>query len=378
MNTYQSLLSALPYIKDALERLDVSGDGFYTKKCEQWLLENFETKGVLLTTSCTHAMELAIHCLDLQPDDEVIVPSYTFPSTANVVLLAGANVVFAPVNSKDLTLDLTCLETFITPRTKAVIPVHYGGVCCDMASLMLLANQYDLIVIEDAAQAFFSTSGGKRAGTIGHFGCFSFHGTKDFVAGEGGALLINDETFKQRAERFRVKGTNRNDFLLGEVSRYEWVSKGSSYSPSELNMALLYSQFIKSDEILLAKRVIFEIYENHFREHPYSCLDGFSEKPLKESHNGHLFYIRFKHSKDAQFVQTTLKAMGITLIRHFVPLHLSSMGRQLSYGNNLGSFQLEDYLHETLLRLPCHVEMNPQEAYHVLNQLQRVLWEVCG
>jgi len=321
-------------------------------------------------------MELAMYCLDLKPQDEVIVPSYTFPSTANVVLLAGAKIVFAPVNSNDLTLDISLLESLITPQTKVVIPVHYGGVCCDMASLMLLANRYDLIVIEDAAQGFFSTSGGLKAGTVGHFGCFSFHGTKDIVAGEGGALLINDEKFVQRAERFRVKGTNRKDFFAGEVSRYEWVSKGSSYSPSELTMALLYSQFLRSSEILEAKKHIFDMYENHFKKHNYSCLNGFSQKPLHELHNGHLFYIRFKTPEDAQYVKVSLKKVGVELIPHFVPLHLSEMGQKLGSQKSFSSLSLESTLHETLLRVPCHAALSLEKVHDLLIELHRVLSEV--
>jgi len=256
---------SLRYVEDAMRSSNGSGDGRYTEECETWIKKQLGVKQVTMTTSCTHALELALHVIELGQEDEVILPSYTYPSTANAVLLAGGKVVFSEVEPNHLTLDPAKLEAKITSKTKAIIVVHYGGICCKMDEIMHIAKKHHLVVIEDGAQSFLSKYKGRYAGTLGDFACLSFHGTKDVVAGEGGALLFHDDRYAEKVTMFRQKGTNQASYKKGLVDFYEWKTKGSSYGPSDILMAMLLGQLELSQEIIECNKIIFENYENYFK-----------------------------------------------------------------------------------------------------------------
>ncbi len=249
------------YINDSINIGHLEGDGKYTKLCELWINDKLNIKNTFMMNSCTSALECALQILELDSGDEVIVPSFTYPSTANAVILAGGKVVFGEIEPCSMTLDVAKLENLINEKTKAIIVVHYGGISCDMDVIIKIAKNNNLYIIEDAAQSFLSTYKGRYTGTIGDFGCFSFHGTKDFIAGEGGALIVNNEKFIEKVEIFRQKGTNKAAFLDGKSGYYEWVDKGSSQSPSELNMALLYGQLQLDSEIISHRKEIYKYYK---------------------------------------------------------------------------------------------------------------------
>lgn len=352
-------------------RESTAGDGIYTRCCQQWLQSQLGCPDVLMTTSCTHALELALHVLELEPDDEVIVPAYTYPSTANAVLLAGGRVVYSEVEANHLTLDPKRLEAHITGKTRGIVAVHYGGNCCQMDAIMEIAERRGLIVIEDGAQSFLSSYENRYAGTLGHLGCLSFHGTKDVIAGEGGALLVNAPQFLSAAQAFRMKGTNSMAFKAGEVARYEWVSLGSSYSPSELTMALLYSQLKQSGEILERRRQLFAVYADFFLEKQYEQLSSYSTFSEKTMPNGHLYYIIFREIPEARKLQEHLASQGIPAQTHFVPLHESVMGKQFIRKNN--SFIHEAGLGQRLLRLPLHPAMTDAQQLRVLDAVNGYL-----
>lgn len=366
--------ASMTYIEDCLEQGSISGDGKYTRLCSEWLVKRLGPPSILMTTSCTHALELALHMLNLSETDEVIVPSFTYPSTANAVLVAGGKVVFSQVRSCDMTLDPSKLEDKITANTKAIIPVHYGGNICQMDQLMDIARKHDLLVIEDAAQGFLSTYKGHYAGTIGDFGCFSFHGTKDLVAGEGGALVINNVRYREQAAIFKEKGTNRAAFLKGKVDYYEWVAKGSSYSPSDLLMAVLFSQFEQADVILQARQKIYARYSNYFNNKAYQKLSGFSSPTPQVSVNGHLFYIRFKTSHLGKAFKAYMKEEGIAAYGHFVPLHTSSFGKAM--GDHGGGFDVEAGIGHQLVRLPLYADLSHKELERILDATDRFMMEV--
>lgn len=359
---------ALGELEKALEH-SLAGDGSYTELCQDWLKTLLGCPDVLMTTSCTHALELALYVLNLEPGDEVIVPSFTYPSTANAVLLAGGHVVYCEVESNHLTLDPKRLEAHITKRTKAIVAVHYGGMCCDMDAVMSIAERRGLIVIEDGAQSFMSRLGNRHAGTFGHMGCLSFHGTKDVIAGEGGALLINAPQFLKAAQTFRLKGTNSLDFKAGRTSQYEWVSLGSSYSPSELTMAMLYSQLQQSDVILDCRRNLFAAYADFFLKKQFEEVESYSSQSELITHNGHLYYIILRDSEVAQKLKTHLMTLGIPTQTHFVPLHESAMGRQFIRQNN--RFQNESGLGQRLIRLPLHPGITFQEQETVMEAIDQ-------
>ncbi len=352
-------------------RESAAGDGNYTRLCQQWLQKRLGCPNVLMTTSCTHALELALQLLELEPGDEVIVPSFTYPSTANAVLLAGGRVVYGEVEAAHLTLDPLRLERHITPRTRAIVVVHYGGMCADMTPIMEIAVDRGLVVIEDGAQSFLSAYGDRHAGTLGHMGCLSFHGTKDVIAGEGGALLVNDRRFLERAQVFRLKGTNSQDFKEGRVSHYQWVSKGSSYSPSELTMALLYSQLQLSGEIRIKRRAQFAVYAAFFRQRRYGQLEGFSTFSEHSVHNGHLYYIIFRKAEEARKLREELQTQEIPVQHHFVPLHESAMGKQFVRSDNC--FETEAGLGQRLLRLPLYPSLCPEQQQRILDAVDSLL-----
>lgn len=363
--------TALDTIKEALSQQSIAGDGPFTHLCSQWLKSKLSCEEVLMTTSCTHALELALHALQLNPGEEVILPSYTYPSTANAVLLAGGRVVFSEVEGEHLTLDPKYISEKISDKTRAIIVVHYGGVTSDMDPIMAIAIKHQLIVIEDAAQSFLTVYKGRQAGTIGHMGCLSFHGTKDIVAGEGGALLINDQRFLEISQVFRLKGTNKVPYERGLVPFYQWTGMGSSYSPSDILMALLWSQLAVSESAVSRRRVLFNSYLSAFEKELSPALIGYSHNPSWCIANGHLFYIILRDAFTADALQTTLSERGIDSRKHFVPLHESAMGAQFVTAHN--HFTVEAGLGDRLIRLPIYPDMTETEQEHILTVIQSFL-----
>ncbi len=350
---------AIAYIQDALAHESTSGDGQYTQLCRKWITENLNCSEVLMTTSCTHALEMALHALHLATGEEVIIPSFTYPSTANAVLLAGGSIVYSEVEKEHYTLDPQLLEEKITKNTKAVVVVHYGGHPCAMDAVMQLASKYNLTVIEDAAQGFLAKYKGKHLGTIGHFGCFSFHGTKDIIAGEGGALIVNEGSFLPSCLAFAQNGTNRADFQAGRVPRYEWTSIGSSYMPSDILMALLWSQLQQSAAILDKRQRVFSRYFDSFSYVIHPHLENFSQIADWAESNYHTFFLVFKEAPCAAACIAALEQVGIPLRTHFIPLHESQMGRQ--FVRSCNHFDVESGLEQRLVRLPIYPDLAQEE-----------------
>lgn len=370
---------ARPLIDRVLASGRTEGDGSMTKRCQDWLSTRLETPGVLMMTSCTHALEEALQMLNLQPDDEVIVPSFAYPSAANAVLLAGARVVFAEVEPVHLTLDPERLQSSLTPRTRAVIAVHYGGISCDMDRILAITQPAGIEIIEDCAQSFLTQYKGRFTGTIGKFGCLSFHGTKDVVAGEGGALIVNDPEHVHSARVFRQKGTNRDEFTEGRAEQYEWLSVGSSYSPGELPMALLASQLELSDQIVARRRRLFRRYADHFELHKNgsghdAVLESTSTPSAHCDENGHLFYLLFKHESDAANLIRHLRLAGIDARTHFFPMHESRFGKQFIRSAN--RFETEEAIGRRLVRLPLYADMTDEEQDLVLAAVDDSLREM--
>ncbi|WP_169704104.1 dTDP-4-amino-4,6-dideoxygalactose transaminase [Candidatus Kuenenia stuttgartiensis] len=316
------------YIQQAIVNKKFCGDGSFTKKCNEWLEDHIKTKKALLTTSCTHALEMAAILADVQEGDEVIMPSFTFVTTANAFVLKGAKVVFVDIRPETMNVDETKIEEAITDKTKAIIPVHYAGICCDMDVIIELAKKYNFLVIEDAAQGIMANYKGKALGSIGHIGCYSFHETKNYTCGEGGAILINDERFLERAEIIREKGTNRLRFLKGQVDKYTWVDIGSSYLPSELNAAFLYANLQMAEEV---KKKRLYLWNRYYVNLEKLKLKGSVELPYIPSHcehNAHMFYIKLKDIEERQNVIKFLKDNGIQTVFHYIPLHSSLAGKR--------------------------------------------------
>lgn len=351
----------LSLIADAVAQGHLSGDGVYTKLCHRWLEEKLSCHKALLTHSCTGALEMAAILCDIQPGDEVILPSYTFVSTANAFVLRGAVPVFVDIRPDTLNIDEQLIEAAITPRTRVIVPVHYAGVPCEMDRIMAIAEKHRLLVVEDAAQALLSTYKGRALGSIGHFGCLSFHETKNIISGEGGALLVNDARFAERAEVIREKGTNRSQFFRGEVDKYTWVDVGSSYLPSELVSAFLYAQLERADEIIAKRRSICTAYATQLA--PLQQSGKLRLANFDEDSNGHLFYVLLDSLDTRSRLIAHLKSQGIHPVFHYVPLHSSPAGRR--YGRVGSSMQVTDALSEHLLRLPLFYEMNAEDIARI-------------
>lgn len=351
----------LALIADAVARGHLSGDGAYTKLCHRWFEEHLDCRKALLTHSCTAALEMAAILCDIQPGDEIILPSYTFVSTANAFALRGAVPVFVDIRPDTLNLDEKLIEAAITPKTRCIVPVHYAGVPCEMDAIMDIAQRHNLLVVEDAAQALLSTYKGKALGTIGHFGCLSFHETKNIISGEGGALLVNDARFVERAEVIREKGTNRTQFFRGEVDKYTWVDIGSSYLPSELVSAFLYAQLERADEITRQRCRICSAYAEQLA--PLEQAGKLRLPRFDTDSNGHMFYILLDNHTTRTALIKHLKARDIHPVFHYVPLHSSPAGRK--YGRTSGNMTLTDDLSERLLRLPLHYEMDDADVARV-------------
>lgn len=349
------------YIAQAHTNGHLSGDGMFTKKCHDWLEERMESGGkALLTHSCTAALEIAAILANVQPGDEVIMPSYTFVSTANAFVLRGGVPVFVDIRQDTLNLDETKIENAITPRTKAIVPVHYAGVACEMDAILDIAKQNKLLVIEDAAHGIMSTYKGKQLGTLGHLGAYSFHETKNIISGEGGALLVNDARFAERAEIIREKGTNRNQFFRGEVDKYTWVDIGSSFLNSDLVAAFLLAQMEEADTITARRLQIWQFYHEHFADLEAEGCFRRPVVPIECLHNAHMYYLLLPDEPARARLIARLKCEGIHSVFHYVPLHSSPMGRQV--GRVSGSLDVTDDISERLLRLPLWIgqEFAPQ------------------
>jgi len=360
----------LHYISEAHSNRILSGDGLFTKLCHQWLEKRTGCNKALLTHSCTAALEMAAILADIQPGDEVIMPSYTFVSTANAFVLRGGVPVFVDIREDTLNIDEQKIESAITSRTKAIVPVHYAGVSCEMDTIMDIAQCYNLFVIEDAAQGIMSTYKGRALGSIGHLGCFSFHETKNISSGEGGALLINNSKFEERAEVIREKGTNRSQFFRGQVDKYTWVDIGSSYLPSEIIAAFLWAQIEVAESITTRRLAIWEQYH----ESLYSLeVDDKLRRPtipLNCQHNAHMYYLILDSLETRTRVIKEMEQQGINTVFHYVPLHSSPAGKK--YGRVQGELKNTDHLSERLLRLPLWLglEQQQQKVITAINQLK--------
>lgn len=349
----------IEYIAEAINQCKLSGDGSFTKKCSEWFEKRMNCKKVFLTTSATSALDMAAILSGVGSGDEVIMPSYTFVSTANAFALRGAKIIFIDVRPDTMNIDEKLIESAITKRTKVIVPVHYAGVSCDMDMIMDIAKKYDLLVIEDAAQGVMSKYKGRYLGTIGHLGAFSFHETKNYTCGEGGALLINDKRFIERAEIIREKGTNRSKFFRGETDKYTWVDIGSSYLPSELNAAYLYGQLKYADKINENRLVSWKRYYNTLKPLKQSGIFDLPVIPDDCEHNGHMFFIKLKNINVRQKLIDFLKERGIYTVFHYIPLHSSPAGRQ--YGKFCGVDRFTTIDSERLLRLPMYYKINDDD-----------------
>ena len=354
----------LYYMAQAVQKGHLAGDGEFTKKCNRWMEEKFQAKKVLLTHSCTAALEMAALLADVGPGDEIIMPSYTFVSTANAFALRGATIRFVDIRSDTLNIDETKIEEAITSKTKVIVPVHYAGVACQMDVIMAIAAKYKLLVIEDAAQGVNATFNGQYLGTIGHLGCYSFHETKNFISGEGGALVINDPSFMERAEIIREKGTNRSKFFRGQVDKYTWVDIGSSYLPSELIAAFLFAQLEQADEITQQRHAIHARYATGLQSLVEAGHLRLPQSPAGCEHNAHMFYIIVNSEAIRAQLLACLKQDNINAVFHYVPLHTSPMGQQ--YGCKLGDLPVTEDLSDRLIRLPCYYELTKQEQDRII------------
>lgn len=357
------------YIKEAVEKNGmICGDGPFTKKCSQWMKERFQTKNVLLTTSCTHALEMAAFLADIQPGDEVIMPSYTFVSTADAFVLRGATCVFVDIRPDTMNIDETKIEEAITEKTKAIVPVHYAGVSCAMDEIMAIAKKYNLKVVEDAAQGVNAFYKGKALGTIGDFGCYSFHETKNYSMGEGGAILFQDDRYLEPAEILREKGTNRSQYFRGQIDKYTWVGYGSSYLPSDMNAAYLWAQLEEADKINDKRLSIWNFYHEELKELEDKGVLERPYIPEYATHNALMYYIKVKDLRVRTKLLAYLKERGILSVFHYVPLHSATAGKKF------GRFHGEDVYttkeSERLCRLPMYYSLSLEEAAEVVKALK--------
>lgn len=360
---------AMEYIAECVRNQKICGDGAYTKKCSRWIEERTGTGKCLLTTSCTHATELAALLADIKPGDEVIMPAYTFVSTADAFVLRGAVPVFVDIRPDTMNIDEKLIEAAITDKTKAIVPVHYAGVSCEMDTIMDIAARHRLLVIEDAAQGILATYKGKALGAIGDFGCYSFHETKNYSMGEGGALLIRDEKYVEDAEIIREKGTNRSKFYRGQIDKYTWVNYGSSYLPSDMNAAYLYAQLELADEINQAR---------------LACWDRYYERltPLKEAgklalpvvpegcvHNAHMFYVKTKDITERTAFISFLAENGVHSVFHYIPLHTAPAGQK--FGRFHGEDRYTTAESERLARLPMYYGLTLEQVDYICDVIYK-------
>lgn len=358
----------MDYIKKAVENKKICGDGEFTAKCNEWIEKTSGTTKALLTTSCTHATEMAALLCDIQPGDEVIMPSYTFVSTADAFVLRGARAVFVDIRPDTMNIDEKLIENAVTEKTKAIVPVHYAGVSCEMDTIMAIADKYNLRVVEDAAQGILSEYKGKALGTFGDYGCFSFHETKNFSMGEGGAILIRNEDDIVKAEIIREKGTNRAQFYRGQIDKYTWMDAGSSYLPSDMNAAYLYAQLEMADEITKDRMNTWNMYYEEFENLQKS---GFVERPFIPSeckHNAHMFYLKCKDLEERTKLIKYLGDNGIMAVFHYVPLHSAPAGKKL--GIFVGEDKYTTKESDRLVRLPLYYGLKESETQYIIDKVK--------
>ena len=359
----------LTYIKEAVDSYKICGDGQFTKKCNAWLEEKFNAQKALLTTSGSTALDMALLLCDLKPGDEVILPSYTFSSTANAPVLAGAKLVFVDIRPDTMNIDENKIEAAITKKTKVIIAVHYAGVSCEMDTILDIARRHNLMVIEDAAQGVMSTYKGKALGTMGDFGCYSFHETKNYSMGEGGALVINNPAYNEKAEILREKGTNRAKFFRGQVDKYTWVDFGDSYLPSELNAAYLWAQLEVADEINENRLATWNAYYEAFKPLEEKGYIELPTIPVGCVHNAHMFYIKLKDLEARTDFIEALKKDGVNCVFHYIPLHSAPAGHK--FGRFDGEDEYTTRESERLVRLPLYYNLTLEDREHVIDSVKK-------
>lgn len=357
----------MEYIQKAIANKKICGDGEFTQKCHWWLEKRFHSQKMLLTTSCTHALEMAAILADIEEGDEVIMPAYTFVSTADAFVLRGAKIVFADIRPDTMNIDENLIENAITEKTKAIVPVHYAGVSCEMDTILEIARKYKLLVIEDAAQGIMSTYKGRALGTIGDFGCYSFHETKNYSMGEGGAISIQNEACLERAEIIREKGTNRSKFVRGQIDKYTWVDLGSSYLPSELNAAYLYAQLEQADAINQNRLAIWNLYYERLQQLGEAGYIDLPQIPETCTHNAHMFYIKTKDLEERSALIEHLKRNEIAAVFHYIPLHSAPAG--LKFGQFHGKDRYTTRESERLLRLPMYYGLSNENVEYITGKI---------
>lgn len=358
----------LVYIEEAIRSHKICGDGAFTKLCSKWIEEVTGTSKSLLTTSCTHAMELAAILANIQPGDEVIMPSYTFVSTADAFVLRGAKIVFVDIRPDTMNIDESLIEDAITEKTRAIVPVHYAGVSCEMDTICDIAERHNLYVIEDAAQGMMSTYKEQPLGTIGDYGCYSFHETKNYSMGEGGALLIKNPVNIKRAEIVREKGTNRSQFFRGEIDKYTWMDVGSSYLPSELNAAYLWAQLEKSDEIYQNRMKSWQLYYENLKSLREEGIIELPTVPDGCVHNAHMFYIKVKNLEKRTNLIHYLKGKNINCVFHYIPLHSSPAGKRLGVFHGEDKYTTKES--ERLMRLPLYYGLEKDAVVYIADSIK--------
>lgn len=358
--------SEFKYMQEAVNNHKICGDGPFTKKCDEWMEKRFNARKALLTTSGSSALDMAALLCGLKPGDEVILPSFTFSSTANSFVLAGATLVFVDVRPDTMNIDETKIEVAITEKTKVICPVHYGGVACEMDTIMAIAKKYNLMVVEDAAQAIMSTYKGKACGTIGDFGCFSFHETKNYSMGEGGAILINKPDYIEKAEILREKGTNRAQYFRGQVAKYNWVDFGDSYLQSDLNAAYLWAQLEMADEINENRLVTWNAYYEAFRPLEEKGIITLPTVPNECVHNAHMFYFKVKDLETRQAYIQFMKENEILCVFHYVPLHSAPAGLKFGRFDGVDEHTTPDS--DRLVRLPMYYNIDKKDLQKIIDK----------
>lgn len=359
------------YLDEVLKSHKLSGDGSYTLKCNEWIERSTKTRKSLLTPSCTHALEMAALLCDIEKGDEIIMPSYTFVSTANAFALRGAKIVFIDVRPDTMNMNEKLIENAITEKTKAVVPVHYAGVSCEMDCILEIAKKYNLFVIEDAAQGVMASYKGKKVGGIGDFGCFSFHETKNYTSGEGGAILINRNEYVRKAEIIREKGTNRTEYVKGIIDKYKWVDIGSSYLLGELNAAYLYAQLENSKKILDRRMELWNRYKEGLEDLIKLDKIEIQKIPAYCEHNAHMFYVKFKNGIiNDRFIEY-MKNENILCVKHYYPLHQSPAGKKMGVFSGVDKYTTKES--EKLCRLPLFYEMSIREVDFIVDKIKKFI-----
>lgn len=358
----------LDFIREAINSHKICGDGQFTKKCSKWLEERTGTAKVLLTTSCTHALEMAALLTGIQPGDEVIMPAYTFVSTADAFVLRGAKIVFVDIRPDTMNIDEYLIEDAITGKTRVIVPVHYAGVACEMDAINKIADKYDLKVVEDAAQGIMSLYKGQALGTLSDYGCYSFHETKNYSMGEGGAILIRDEKHIECAEIIREKGTNRSKFFRGQIDKYTWMDYGSSYLPSDLNAAYLWAQLEMADEVNQQRLITWNHYYNGLQSLADTGRIELPYIPKECVHNAHMFYVKAKDLEERTKLIDYLKEKGILTVFHYIPLHNSPAGQKFSSFHGEDKYTTKES--ERLLRLPMYYGLGEQQTEYIIEKIQ--------